>query len=169
MKKPSVFACVALVLLLPTLLWGCVKSKRFDYSELNLRLRETVPAFCFDETALCFHDGAYFCFYSFSEEDDMLLALKEDETGKLERITLTLRTDAEEAARETFCAFASALSEIFIPEAEMQRLQQETGLLDPARARHSTLLTFTQGFYSAALFSTAMGETFLLEYGARRE
>ena len=168
MKKTSVLSFVVLALLLPALLCGCVKNKRFDYSELNQRLRKTAPAFCFDETSLYYRDGAYFCFYSFTEEDDMLLALNEDENGKLKRITLTLRAGAGAAARETFCAFAAALSGIFIPEADTQRLQQETGLFDPARARQNTLLTFTQGFYSAALFSTAMGETFLLEYGARR-
>ena len=168
MKKTSVIAFAALAALFPALLCGCVKNKRFDYSELNLRLRKTAPAFCFDETSLYFHDGAYFCFYSFSEDDDILLALNEDENGKLDRITLTLRGATDAAARDSFCAFAAALAEVFIPEAETQRLLEETGLYDPVRARAHTLLTFTQGFYSAALFSTAMGETFLLEYGARR-
>ena len=52
----------ALLLCLP--LASCARNVRFDYSELNIRLREADDAFCFRETELLYADSTYYAFYA---------------------------------------------------------------------------------------------------------
>ena len=165
MKKAKIIVKTLLAGLLIAALCGCVRNKRFDYSELNLRLRETAPAYCFDDTSLLFDGEVYFCCYSFAGDNDTLLTLKEDKTGFLERITLTMNSPPGNEGYEAFQSFALALAQVFIPDAETNRLCEETGLFDTCLLRENTLLTFSQGFWSAALLGTDVSVTFILSYG----
>lgn len=165
MKNTKKYSILPLIVSFAVLFCGCVRNKRFDYSELNLRLRETAPSFCFNDASLLSDGEAYFCFFSFACENDTLLTLKEDETGFLERITLTMDGPPGREGYESFQAFALALAQVFIPDAEINRLCEETGLYDTPLLRENTLLTFSQGFYFAALLATDVSVTFVLKYG----
>ena len=165
MKNTRKYSFLSLIVSFSVLFCGCVRNKRFDYSELNLRLSRTAPEFCFDDASLLFDGEMYFCFYSFSGENDTLFTLKEDETGFLERVTLTTDGPPGREGYEDFQSFALALAQVFIPDAETDRLCKETGLYDTPLLRENTLLTFTQVFYSAALLATDVSVTFVLQYG----
>lgn len=153
--------------LLPAILLslaGCVKDKRFDYSELNYRLREKAPQFSFRETDLFYADGVYYCYYSLGETEDTLLTMKEDAEGKLDRVTLTLAAPPTDARFEDFRNFALALAEIFIPAADTEAIRAAANLDSPALLLQQTLSTYSNGFYSAAAFAGEPAVSFILRY-----
>ena len=176
----------ALLLCLP--LTACARNARFDYSELKLRLAEADGAFAFDETDLFFADGTYYAFYAVDgatgrmtarEEEKgqmtvtegeagMLLTMREDGTGLLDRVTLTLDADARDAA-PTFVAFAEAIARVFIPGADMDALREKTGLPDADTTDFDGLFAGTPGryetgFYRASLIPGNEGVVFVVEY-----
>ena len=163
-KRLLKYAACGLMLTLALPLTGCVKDKRFDYTELNVRLEETAPQFTFTYTDLFFADGVYYCYYSFSAPEDALLTMKEDQDGKLDRVTLTLAAPPTDPRYADFRDFALALAEIFIPEADVETISAETGLDDPAAMLERTLSAYTNGFYSAAAFAAQQATCFILEY-----
>ena len=109
-KRLLKYAACGLMLTLALPLTGCVKDKRFDYTELNVRLEETAPQFTFTYTDLFFADGVYYCYYSFSAPEDALLTMKEDQDGKLDRVTLTLAAFPPPAASITVPVISARLS-----------------------------------------------------------
>lgn len=156
----------ALLLCLP--LASCARNVRFDYSELNIRLREADDAFCFRETELLYADSTYYAFYAVNGEDGMLLTMRGDETGLLDRVTLTLDADAKEAAG-TFVSFAEALARVFIPGVDMDALREKTGLPDAASGAFDGLFRgipgrYETGFYRAELIPGNEGCVFAVEY-----
>ena len=83
MQKKEKLCSLFLVLLLALPLAGCVKDKRFDYSELNIRLQKADPAFAFDETSMFFAENVYYCYLSLSDEEELDAAIKKlDEEGQ---------------------------------------------------------------------------------------
>ena len=163
-KKLQKGAAWGLILLLLLPLAGCVKDKRFDYSELNFRLRETEPRFTFADTDLFYADGVYYCYYSLGEAEDALLTMKEDAEGKLERVTLTLAAPPTDPRFDDFREFALALAEIFIPGADTEAIRAATNLDFPAVLLQQTLSTYCNGFYSAAAFACEPAVSFILRY-----
>ena len=175
----------ALLLCLP--LASCARNVRFDYSELNIRLREADAAYGFRETELFYADSTYYAFYAVDRatgrmtareekgqmtvtegETGMLLTMREDGTGLLDRVTLTLDADAEEAA-PTFVAFAEALAGVFIPGVDMDALREKTGLPDAASGAFDGLFRgipgrYETGFYRAELIPGNEGCVFAVEY-----
>ncbi len=109
--------------------------------------------------------GVYYRTLSINKEEDTLLTLKEDETGRLQRITLTLCSPYGGAGSDIFREYALALAQAFIPAADLSRLREETGLDDPEALRAHTLLQYRQGVsYRASLFGTDVSVSFVLEY-----
>ncbi|MCH5197619.1 MAG: hypothetical protein J1E34_01825 [Oscillospiraceae bacterium] len=161
-KKIVIFAVILSVVLSFS---SCVKDKRFDYSELNIRLKKDAPEFVFDESEIFFSDSVYYVYYSLNSEDDMLLTLKEDERMKLERITLTLDSKKAEESGETFRKFALALANIFIPELNESALIDATGINDVSSYTSDIMKSYTEGFYKAVLFCSGEAACFMLLYG----
>ncbi len=157
-------AAAALILSILPPLCGCARDKRFDYTELNVRLREIAPQYAFTYTDLFYADGVYYCYYSFTEPEDALLTMKEDADGRLDRVTLTLAAPPTDPRWETCRDFALILAEIFIPEADTEAIRAETRLDDPAAMLEHTLSTYTNGFYSAAAFAAEPAVSFILRY-----
>lgn len=161
--KKSVNFIVMMSLILG--LSSCVKDKRFDYSELNIRLKNVSPEFVFDETELFYSDSVYYIYYSLNSENDMLLTLKEDEKMKLERITLTLDAEKADMSGETFKKFALTLADIFIPELNVNALIEATGIDDVSSYTTDIMKSFSEGFYKAVLFCSGEAACFMLLYG----
>ncbi len=156
----------AIFVLLPALLLasGCVKDKRFDYSELALRLAQIDAAYAFSDSDLFFADGVYYCYYSLGQADDTLLTVKEDAEGKLDRVTLTLSAPPTDARFGAFRDFALTLAQVFIPEADLKALREKTNLDAPGALLKQTVSYYTNGFYSAAVFAAAQGTCFVMRY-----
>jgi hypothetical protein len=150
-------------------LCGCQRDRRFGYAELARRLRQTAPRFAFAETDLFFTGNAWRCRYSLAGENDTLLSLKEDEKGRLEQITLAALLRPEDADFTLFGDFAAALAEVFIPDADTQRLREETGLDAPELLHEKMLLRSRDGFYGATVFAVPQGTVFVLRYGAEEK
>lgn len=144
---------------------ACVKDKRFDYSELNLRLGKEAPEFVFDENGLFCSDGVYYVFYSLCSEDDMLLTLKEDEKGRLTRVCLTLDAEKAEKGADAFSRLSLALAKIFIPELDTVKMLEETGLGEFTAGGGDGMKSHVYGFYTAVLFKCEEGACFMLTYG----
>ena len=144
---------------------SCVSDKRFDYSELNIRLGKSAPRYVFSESGMFCSGGVYYCYYSLNAENDMLLTLKEDEKGKLNRISLTLDIESFEESAGDFSLFSLALAEIFIPDADMDSLARETGIKDFSLYSSDVMKSYAQGFYKAALFGSREAACFMLFYG----
>ena len=157
-------AAAAALLLLILLLDGCgvQREKRFDYSELNRRIAAASPEFAFTETGMLYSGGTYYAWYSLHAPDDLLLTMREDETGRLDRIALSCLAVAPEETQADFVSLALLLAKIFIPDLAEDAFLSETGL---GMADPPPLGRFRQGFYSAALLTTNAGKTVLLEYG----
>ena len=168
LKKAQKFVVIGL---LPALLLaaGCVKDKRFDYSELALRLAQIDETYAFSESDLFFADGIYYCYYSLGAADDTLLTMKEDADGKLDRVTLTLSAPPTDARYGAFRDFALTLAEIFIPEADLKALREKTNLDSPEALLKKTVSYYTNGFYSAAVFAARQGTCFVMKYSTEYE
>ena len=165
-KKLYQTGAVLLAVLLALPLFGCVRDKRFDYSELNLRLRERSPAYGFAEADLFFADDVYYCLYTLEQPDDVLLTMRQDAEQKLVRVTLTLAAPPEDGRFDAFRQFALALAEVFIPDADTDALRESLQLDDPAGMRQKTLCEYTQGFYSASAFAAEKAVCVILRYTA---
>ncbi len=161
----------AIFVLLPALLLasGCVKDKRFDYSELALRLAQIDAAYAFSDSDLFFADGVYYCYYSLGQADDTLLTVKEDAEGKLDRVTLALAAPPTDARYEAFRDFALALAEVFIPNADKEAIRAQMHLDAPDEMLAHTLSSYGNGFYSASVLAVPQGVCFLLEYSVNYE
>ena len=165
-RKTALFALI-LALALP--FCGCTRDKRFDYTELDLRLEELAPQFAFRCEDLFFADGVYYCYYSLGAPNDALLTAKEDADGRLDRITLTLAAPPTDPRFADFRAFALALAEIFIPEADTAAICEKTKLDAPAAMLEQTLGCCRSGFYSAAAFAAPEATCFILQYSTLYE
>ena len=163
MKKTSKMPAIALLLALTVCLGGCVRDERFDHSELNVRIAEQNEKYRMDETRIFFSDSVYYYYYSLSGENDMLLTLKEDETKRLERITLTYDETDKDAAAD-FYALAAILAGVFIPRADLTALRAQTCMDDPAALKAKTLCTYSAGAYKASLFAAGDIRCFMLFY-----
>jgi|GEM_PF-6315937 len=162
LKKIS--AIIVLLALLSGLA-SCVREKRFDYSELNIRIKKEAPEYSFREKELFYSDGVYYMYYSLHSENDMLLTLKEDENKKLKRITLTMDAEKAELSADDFYSFSKLLSELFIPELNVEALEEATGLSDTSLYTSERMESYTQGFYKAVLFCSCEAACFILLYG----
>lgn len=162
MKKSGIMAPL-LVLLVSLTLASCARDRRMDYSELNIRIGEINPNCVFDESALFYSNGVYYSFYSLNGENDMLLTMREDEEGKLDRITLTLNGEKKESL-DVFSELSLILAEIFIPETDRSALSEKTGIASAA-VFSETVNKYEQGFYSAVLFGSPDAPVFILTYG----
>ena len=167
MKIWKILRKTVVFLLIPALalpLAGCVKDKRFDYTELNLRLASLAPAYAFEITDLFFADGVYYCYYSFSQPEDALLTMKEDGDGRLERVSLALAAPPTDPRFEQFREFALALAAAFLPDADPADVSEKTALDAPEAMLEHTLCRWTDGFYAAASFAAAQATCFILTY-----
>ena len=167
--KKAQISVVFLLLSALLLSAGCVKDKRFDYSELALRLAQADEAYAFRESDLFFADGIYYCYYSLGEADDTLLTMKEDADGKLDRVTLTLSAPPTDARYDAFRDFALTLAEIFIPDADTEAIREKTNLDAPEALLKQTVTYYTNGFYSAAVFAAQQGTCFVMRYSTTYE
>ena len=168
MKESSKTAAALLLAALTFCLCGCVRDERFDYSELNVRIGELGERYRMDETKLYFSDDVYYYYYSLTEENDILLTLKEDETKRLERITLTC-DETDTAAADDFYALAILLARVFIPGADIAALREETCMDDPAELKAKTICTYASGAYRASLFASGNVRCFMLFYERNKE
>ena len=164
MKNMRIFAVIPLLFALLLPFAACAKEKRFDYSELNLRLTALMPAAAIDESALFYADGIYYYYYTLASEHDTLLTMKEDASGRLERVTLTADETALNTAFDSFRTLSLALAEVFIPEADTEALRAGVSFDDMEYLSAHTLCTYTQGFYKASLFLTSQTVCFMLLY-----
>ena len=151
----------ALPLLLAALLLGaCRREARFDFLELNARLRAADKSFCFPEDAVFYKDGTYYVYCSLQSENDALLSMREDEDGRLDRISLTLTAEDRDAAQR-FAAFSRLLAGLFIPDCDLDALCAQTGL-DDAALFQETMRAFTQDRYTAVLFGSQTAACFFV-------
>lgn len=153
-----------LLLLLCLLLCACEKDRRFDYSELNIRIGEENQKYVFDEASLFYSNGIFYSYYSLNDENDMLLTMREDEEGKLDRITLTLDAAKADTGGD-FSALSLILAKIFIPDAPMDILSDATGITSGDAIFGEVVNKYEQGFYSAVLFGSPDAPVFILTYG----
>ena len=160
-RKTVLFALV-FALALP--FWGCTRERRFDYTELGVRLAERDTRFAFRCEDLFFADGVYYCYYSLGAPGDALLTAKEDADGRLDRVTLTLAAPPTDARFPAFREFALALAEVFIPEADAAEICEKTNLDAPEAMLEHTLGCCRCGFYSAAAFAVPQATCFILQY-----
>lgn len=156
--------CFCIMLACLSLFSGCRRNSRFDYSELSRRLGEVNESFSFRESDLFFSDGTYYVYYGFTAENDMLLTLKEDETGLLSEVTLSLDGDCPDAV-PIFRTFSLVLADLFIPDVDGTALAAELGLDIPDEILSARTARCACGFYRADFFGTEQGAVFALKYG----
>ena len=161
MKKPIAAALFCLMLCLALTAAGCARDPRLDCFELNARLRAADRAFAFPEDDLYFADGTYYAFYSVYAPRDLLLAMRADETGRLTRVSLTVSRMQPQSA-EAFFPLALAVASCFIPACDTAALR-EALMPGDAPAFTLSLRRYTQGRYSAALFTSDGGACFTAE------
>ena len=91
----------------------------------------------------------------------MLLTMREDDEGKLDRLTLAL---GEKQAAGDFMLLASALAQIFIPGADTAAIDAETGFLQPSAVLGNGVGVWREGFYSLSLWASPDMPVVVLEY-----
>lgn len=166
-RKPPFFVLTFCVL--PLLLSACTAPSQPDLFYLRDQIKKEAPLYAFAPEALLFRNGIYYCYYSLRDEHDLLLTLKEDERGKIDRITLTaLRGSA--AAAEDLPAFAAILARLLIPACDLQAMEKELGLQIPAGPAPDTGETagspaafYRCGKCRAALYTGRYARCFVLE------
>lgn len=161
MKRFFLFVlCFTCVFLMPS----CKKEDRFDLSELRIRLEATDEkySFCYDD--IFYADSVYYIYYSFCEENDVLLTVKEDSGLKLIRISVALWNTADENTVWEYEKFCEVLTEIFVSEKEREGLIEETGLFGDGVMFTDFVSVSKKTDYTARAFSSEFGAVYVLEF-----
>ena len=159
--KKSLSARLLALLVLCCLFSSCAREERFGYSELNLRLKRVSPSLAFEEEKLFLSDRVWYAFYEKDGRTSMLLTMREDDEGKLDRLTLAL---GEKDAAGDFMLLASALAKIFIPGADTAAIDAATGFLQTAAVFGNGVEVWREGFYSFSLWASPDTPVVVLEY-----
>ena len=162
MKKP---VCLLILLVLPAVFFlsSCAAGERFDYSELNLRLKKRAPEFVFSEERLFLANGVWYAWYGEEGEETMLLTMREDEEKNLDRLTLALCRPTPGNVAD-FIRLASVLTEIFIPNAAAEEIGDAVGFTSPEVVTGDVLRQWKKGFYRAVLWGSDLSPVLVLEY-----
>lgn len=156
----SLILCIVCVFPLSS----CKKEDRFDLSELKIRLEKINEKYSFAYEDIFFSDSVYYIYYSFAEENDVLLTAKEDSELKLMRISAALwRTENEESIAE-YERFCEVLTLIFVSQKEREGLMAETGLFADSVLFTDFTATVRKTNYTARAFSSEFGAVYVLEF-----
>lgn len=162
-KYISLFLCFVSIFLLSS----CKKADRFDISELSLRLGEVNESYSFDYENIFYSDEIYYIYYSFFEENDMLLTAMEDEDGNLIRVSLGIWETADEVSVAAYKDFCQALTDVFVSEKERKGLVEETGLFGDGVLFGDYLSVCEKTNYTARAFSSEFGAVYVLNFNMR--
>lgn len=143
---------------------SCKKEDRFDLSELKIRLEKINGKYSFDYEDIFFSDSVFYIYYSFAEENDVLMTVKEDSELKLIRISAALwRTENEESLAE-YERFCEVLTQVFVSEKQRDGLVEETGLFSDGVLFTDFVATVRKTDYTARAFSSEFGAVYVLEF-----
>ena len=164
-RSPLPLLCLCFfALLLP----ACTPLQQQDVVTLRAQIQKEAPEFAFNADDLFFRDGCCYCYYSFYDENDLLLTMRENENKKIDRVTLTARRDSP-AATEELPAFALLLARLLITDCDAAALEEATGLralcagAPPAAGDGSPAAYYDCGSYRATLFTEKYAFCFLIE------
>ena len=170
----SVPICVLLSILF--LFSACTAPPQPDLFYLLDQIEKEAPQYAIPPDALLFRNGVYYVCRSLREENDLLLTLREDERGKIDRVTLTARRGAA-TAKEDLPAFSVLLARLLIPGCDPEALQKELGFETAAGAAPSgsgeiagsPASFYRCGRYRAALYTGRYACCFIIERRAEEE
>ena len=156
MKKGIALLAAALLLFC-----GCQREPRFDFLELNARLRSEDRAFGFPEKEVFRADGAYYVYYSFQAPHDVLLTMHADDDRLLDRVSAAIAADHADAAAD-FVALCFTLARVFIPSCNETELQAALRPQTDALFRES-MRVYEQGRYVAVWYASESGACFFID------
>ena len=158
------FFSVVLCFLCVFMTSSCKKEERFDISELKLRLEDADEKYAFDYDAIFYADSVFYIYYSFCEENDVLLTVKEDDELRLTRISAAVWCTAGEDTLTEYKKFCEALTGIFVSPDEGEGLSEETGLFGEGVFFTDFVSSVQKTNYTARAFSSEFGAVYVLEF-----
>ena len=158
------FFCLALCFMCIFILPSCKKEERFDISELKLRLEKTDEKYAFNYEDIFCSDSVFYIYYSFCEENDVLLTVKEDSALKLSHVSAAVWSTATEDTLAEYEKFCEVLTELFVSEKERDGLSDETGLFSEGVLFTDFVSCVQKTDYTARAFSSEFGAVYVLEF-----
>ena len=156
----SVILCFVCIFLMSS----CKKEDRFDLTELKLRLEEADEKYSFSYEDIFYSDSVFYIYYSFCEENDVLLTVKEDKDLRLVRISAAVWNTADENTLNEYRKFCEALTDIFVSAKESDGLIDETRLFEDGVMFTDFLSVTEKTNYTARAFSSEFGAVYVLEF-----
>ena len=159
-KYISLILCIVCILPFSS----CKREDRFDLSELNIRLERADKKYTFDYENIFFSDSVFYIYYSFAEENDVLMTVKEDSELKLIRISAALWRTANEESIAEYERFCEVLTQVFVSEKQREGLLEETGLFSDGVLFSDFVSVTEKTDYTARAFSSEFGAVYVLEF-----
>ncbi len=152
--------CFVCVFLLPS----CKKEDRYDFSELAIRLKQADEKYAFDYEDIFYSNSVYYIYYSFCEENDVLLTVKEDGDLNLIRISAAVFNTENEETLAEYRNFCEVLTEVFVSEKEREGLVEKTGLFGAGVLFTDFVSVTEKTNYTAQAFSSEFGAVYVLKF-----
>lgn len=158
------FFSVTLCFVCIFLMSSCKKEDRFDLTELKLRLEEADEKYSFSYEDIFYSDSVFYIYYSFCEENDVLLTVKEDKDLRLVRISSAVWNTADENTLNEYRKFCETLTDIFVSAKESAGFIDETRLFEDGVMFTDFLSVTEKTNYTARAFSSEFGAVYVLEF-----
>lgn len=144
--------------------FACRRENRFDFSELMLRLERSDDRIIFDTDKSFFSKGEWFTFLSVTEEDDIIISAKEDETtGYITSVSISTVNSENEDGAKTFVDVCTAVADAFIFDVSSRDALEGIRLFDKGVVFSDNTYFYEIGRFTLSFFNADMGSTLLIE------
>lgn len=149
---------------------GCTRNERINAAEFERRLTKYDERCAFFDGEVFYRKPTYYTYYSFACERDVLLTVRHDKYGRVDRVTVT--ADAESAAdiNGAFALVCSAAAYALLPsDCDIASVLSAAGLFDVSSADNAGFSEFTAGKTSFWVFRGRGSVTFAADVNKKPE
>lgn len=140
---------------------GCTRDERINAAEFERRLTKYDERCAFFDGEVFYRKPTYYTYYSFASERDVLLTVRHDKYGRVDRVTVT--ADAESAFEDDggFLLVCGAVAAALLPpDSDTAAVLDSSGLYDSSRADNAGFSDCSVGKSSFWVFRGRSAVTF---------